>query len=65
MLRGARRLGRRTFQDVALIGEESLETIEDNWQSAVAVQTFIVLTAQVLSLFQFNKVHNWCNILLR
>jgi len=48
-----------------LVLEESLGTVEGNWQGAVAVRTFIVLTARLLSLSQFEKVQNRCIVLLR
>ena len=45
--------------------KEALGTIEGNWQGAVALRTFVVLAARLLSMSTHHKIHEICYLYLR
>jgi hypothetical protein len=45
--------------------EDSLQTVEGNWQGAMALRTFVVLATRLLSLSPHDKVHKRCYLFLK
>jgi len=44
---------------------DALESVEGNWQGAVALRTFIVLATRLLSVSSYREIHGACYLYLR